>query len=87
MPASHNTFCALPLRQQMHLVWTDGTFMAARRLPDQVVALYCLYDFFCEVCYDHAMEYVLRTHSFSTTPTFDDYADPITLNDLLDLES
>lgn len=48
LPAFH----ILPLDQQVLLVRGRGTFLASRRLGPQVVTLYFLDSFFCEVYYE-----------------------------------
>lgn len=82
MPISHDDFRALPLEQQLALVWQEGTYLARRWEEEDGVLLYHLGSFFCEVYYDPDTNELLRTHPFTRAQDLEDYACYITLRDL-----
>ena len=82
MPFSHSAFLALTEEQQRTLAWQEGTFLAERRQGRQVVELYHLGEFFCEVHYGNETGGVLHTVSFTAAHLLDHYVPLISLDDL-----
>lgn len=82
MAISLSAFSVLPLKQQLKLVFVEGTLLIARPWRDQVLALYYLHHFFCELYYDQQVLHVQRTRCFASTYGLEDYIDDISLDDL-----
>jgi hypothetical protein len=80
---SHYAFRALPLEQQLPLVWMEGTFLARRWEEEDHVGLYHMDgSFFCEVYYDPETNAILRTRTFTSAQCLEDYACYVSLRDL-----
>ena len=86
MALSLPAFPVLSLNQQVLLVQGRGTFLASHRLGPQVVALYVLDPFFCEVYDEQQGPRVLRTRSLPVSARLDAYTDRIVLPHLFGLE-
>lgn len=83
MPTSHYTFRALPLEQQLPLVWVEGSFIAKRWEEEEAVGLYHMEGgFFCEVYYDGESNMLLRVRTFTSTACLEEYACYVRLDDL-----
>jgi hypothetical protein len=63
---THQEFDTLSLRQQLAVVWAEGTYLARRYEEQDTVNLYSLGDFFCEVQYNQHAETIAGTHTFSS---------------------
>lgn len=83
MPTSHYAFRALPLEQQLPLVWVEGRFLARRWEEEDGVSLYHMEgDFFCEVYLNPETLEILRLRTFRSIGPLEDYMGHIYLTDL-----
>ncbi|PJJ60481.1 hypothetical protein CLV45_1909 [Hymenobacter chitinivorans DSM 11115] len=82
MPFSHYTFRALPIEEQLKVLWAEGTFLAARWQEQDRVYLYHVGSFFTEVYCDLTKHKRLSIRTCTNSEWLEGYAVYVRLDDL-----
>lgn len=84
MPIFYHAFCVLPFKEQLPLVWMEGSLLAQRWEEQDTMGLYHMDGgFFCELTYNQELNAVSEIYPFLDTDWLEHYTCSIDLNDLI----
>lgn len=78
-------FRMLTANQQMKIIWSEGTFIADRKLKRYSIPLYQLFSFYVEVWYENLKSEIDIIYAFDNTDYLDPYLYQINISPLKDV--